>query len=154
MPLENLIIHLYCLACDAMASRPENQPLRSRGFAPALSDEEALCIEMAGEILGMDQDKQIHAYFKRHWLHFFPRLGCRTTFARQAANLWAAKREVHAALLAAFDGREASLFVADGFPCRHAAFRGPTSQSSSRARPPLAIARPKNRPSMAFGACC
>lgn len=116
MPLENLIIHLYCLACDAMASRPENQPLRSRGFAPALSDEEALCIEMAGEILGMDQDKQIHAYFKRHWLHFFPRLGCRTTFARQAANLWAAKREVHAALLAAFDGREASLFVADGFP--------------------------------------
>ena len=29
---------------------------------------------------------RIHAYFKRHWLHVFPKIGCRTTFAGQAAK--------------------------------------------------------------------
>jgi hypothetical protein len=49
-----------------------------------------------GEYLGLDQDKQIFKYFRSHFTHFFPALRKvhRTTFLRQAANLWQAKEKV------------------------------------------------------------
>ncbi|HKC64021.1 MAG TPA: IS982 family transposase, partial [Pyrinomonadaceae bacterium] len=63
---------------------------------PLLSDAEVLTIEVVGEYLGMDQDKAIFTYFRRHFGHFFPALCAvhRTTFARQAANLWRVKEKL------------------------------------------------------------
>jgi hypothetical protein len=37
-----------------------------------LKDSEVIAIEIVGEFLGMDCDKTIWEYFKRHWSHFFP----------------------------------------------------------------------------------
>jgi hypothetical protein len=63
--------------------------LRERGSQPRLADSEVLTLEVGGEYLGLGQDSTIFAYFRRHYLHFFPALAHlhRTTFVRQAANL-------------------------------------------------------------------
>ncbi|MCB1764805.1 MAG: hypothetical protein KDJ22_01905, partial [Candidatus Competibacteraceae bacterium] len=45
--------------------------------------------------LGLDTDVGIWKYFRRHWPSWFPRLGSRTTFAQQAANLWVVKQRFH-----------------------------------------------------------
>jgi len=48
--------------------------------------------------LGCDTDSGIFAYFRRHHAELFPELleVCRTTFTRQAANLWKIKEHLHA----------------------------------------------------------
>jgi hypothetical protein len=58
--------------------------LRSRGPCPKLSDSEVLTMETVGEFLGFGSDKEIYDYFRTHWFSWFPNLGCRTTFSRQA----------------------------------------------------------------------
>ena len=52
MPLDEFIIHVYCEICEAYAAVADT-PLRRRGFAPALSDQEALMLELVGAYLGM-----------------------------------------------------------------------------------------------------
>ena len=91
MPLDEFIINVYCEVCEAYAA-VASMPLRQRGFAPALSDQEAITLEIVGAYLGMSQDKQIWSYFHGHWRAWFPALGTRSTFVRQAANLWAIKQ--------------------------------------------------------------
>jgi hypothetical protein len=66
-------------------------PLRQRGFSPKLSDSEVLTMEIVGEFLGIDMEKHIWQYFRRQWSPWFPQLGSRSTFVRQAANLWCSK---------------------------------------------------------------
>ena len=58
-----------------------------------LSDAEVLTMETVGEFLGFSQDIALYRYFRRHYSHFFPAMAqvCRTTFVRQAANLWRVK---------------------------------------------------------------
>ena len=53
-----------------------------------------LTIEITGEFLGLDTDQGLFTYFRRHLSHLFPGLGRvhRTTFLRQAANLWRVKQ--------------------------------------------------------------
>lgn len=116
MPLENFIIAIYCIVCDAMKTALKNQTLRRRGFPPALSDEEVMAIEIVGSFLGFEQDKALHQYFCEHWKTFFPKLGERSIFARQAANLWHVKKLIHKELVTRLDARESNLFLADGFP--------------------------------------
>jgi hypothetical protein len=60
---------------------------------PFATDSEVPTIEVVGEFLGLDEDAELFAYFRRHYAHFFPNLlrVHRTTFARQAANLWKVK---------------------------------------------------------------
>ena len=50
-------------------------------------------MEIVGEFLIIDTDKGIHLFFRRHYVEWFPALGevHRTTFSRQAANLWKVK---------------------------------------------------------------
>jgi putative transposase len=62
-----------------------------------LSDSEVLTIECVGEFWGIDTDKGLYDHFRRHWRDWFPALGRihRTTFLRQAANLWAVKQRLH-----------------------------------------------------------
>lgn len=93
----------------------KNQPLRRRGYPPALSDEEVITIEIVGAFLGLEQDKALHQYFCEHWKRHFPKLGDRSTFARQAFNLWHVKKLVHQELVTRLDARELNLFLTDGF---------------------------------------
>ena len=97
MDLSTFIISVFCLIDD----RLKGHRIRQRGPAPKLSDSEVLTIEVVGEFLGIDTDKDIHLFFRRHYSEWFPAL-CevhRTTFARQAANLWKIKEDLWQDLL-------------------------------------------------------
>ena len=98
--------------------------LRQRGPAPTLADSEVLTIEVVGEFLGLDRDAAIYDHFRRHHADLFPALRRvhRTTFARQAANLWRWKEQLWQAFpaLVPHDPRVA---LVDSFPipvCRFA----------------------------------
>lgn len=53
-------------------------------------------MELVGSYLGLAQDQGLYDYFRRHYAHFFPALARlhRTTFVRQASNLWAIKERL------------------------------------------------------------
>src|SRR5688500_11213426 len=89
--LDTLIIAVFCLVDDSLRRMPTR--LRQRGPRPVLSDAEVLTVEAVGKYLGLDCDTEVFDYFRRHYGHFFPALGGvhRTTFTRQAANLWKVK---------------------------------------------------------------
>jgi hypothetical protein len=121
--LDSLIIAVFCLVDDALR-RVAPARLRRRGSRPALADSEVLCIEVVGEHLGLDRDAELFGYFRRHYGHFFPALGRvhRTTFARQAANLWRVKEALWQRLLEQ-TGCDPRWALADSFPlavCRFA----------------------------------
>ncbi len=84
---------MFCLIDDTLKLHLGRNRLRERGPLPRLADSEVLTIEIAGEFLGLSQDKALFDYFRRHSSHFFPALVSthRTTFTRQAANLWKVK---------------------------------------------------------------
>lgn len=82
---------MYCIVCDRYKEIIDAQRLRERGFAPALSDEEAITIDICGEYFGFDPDEAIYDYFRSHYAHYFPHLRERTSFVPQAAGLWQVK---------------------------------------------------------------
>lgn len=91
MDLSTFIVSVFCLVDDRLKDRG---PLRQRGPAPKLSDAEVLTIEIVGEFLGIDTDEGLYEHFRCHYAEWFPALKGvhRTTFLRQAANLWAVKK--------------------------------------------------------------
>jgi hypothetical protein len=101
--LEEFMIAVYCLIDEVLGevrAHPDWARVRRRGPAPTLDDAEVLTMEVVGEFLGLDQDAAIYRYFRRHPSGWFPALlrVHRTTFTRQAANLWALKERLWAAL--------------------------------------------------------
>lgn len=88
MDRDQFIIAVYCLVCEHYAAIAARSPLRRGGFAPALTDEEVITIEICGEYFKCGTDKDIYAYFVTHYRAFFPHLRERSLFVRQAANLW------------------------------------------------------------------
>jgi hypothetical protein len=128
--LDSLIIAVFCIVDDAL---PRVIPgrLRRRGPTPVLRDSEVLTLELVGEHLGLDRDTEVFAYFRRHYGHFFPALRVvhRTTFARQAANLWRVKEALWQWLLPR-TGCDPAWALVDSFPvavCRFA--RAPRSRT-------------------------
>jgi hypothetical protein len=97
--LNTFIVSVFCLIDDRIKDLGR---LRGRGPTPTLCDSEVLTIEVVGEFLGIDQDTELFAYFRRHYAHFFPNLRRvhRTTFSRQASNLWKVKEYLWQELLA------------------------------------------------------
>jgi hypothetical protein len=91
-PQEYLLV-LFCLIDDELQALRLGR-LRARGPLPALSDSEVITIELAGEAFGRDADRDLFRFFRRYHLAEFPALArvCRTTFARQAANLFRVKQ--------------------------------------------------------------
>jgi hypothetical protein len=83
------LVSVFCLVDDWL----KDQSLRQRGPHPILRDSEVLTIEIVGEFLGIDTDKGLFLHFRRYYGDWFPALRqiSRTTFVRQAANLWAVK---------------------------------------------------------------
>jgi hypothetical protein len=101
--LEDFTIAIYCLIDELLHevhSDPDWRRVRTRGPRPLLADSEVLTMEVVGEFLGYDQDVAIYQYFRRHHPRWFPVVARihRTTFARQAANLWVVKEQVWARL--------------------------------------------------------
>lgn len=97
MDLNTFMVTIFCLIDDWLQGRR----IRRAGFAPTLHDSEVLTIEVVGEFLGMDADTQLWDYFCRHWSDWFPALRQvdRTTFVRQAANLWQVKEQLWQSVL-------------------------------------------------------
>lgn len=127
MDLDTLIVSVFCLVDDALAPALAGRRLRQRGPRPTLSDAEVLTLEVVGEFLGLDQEKAIFSYFRRHYGHFFPALRRvhRTTFTRQAANLWRVKARLWQHLLRELE-LDRGLSLVDSFPlpvCRFARAR-------------------------------
>ena len=116
MSLEEFIITVFCWVEDGLESVIGGVKLRTRGFAPRLSDSEVITLEIVGELLGHDGDEAIWSYFKRHWVAWFPGLGDRSTFVRQAAKLWRIKQLLHERLVGDLGARAAGGHIIDGFP--------------------------------------
>ena len=94
MDRDTFIIAVYCLVVEHYQALTAHRPLRHGGFAPKLSDEEVITMEICGEYFKLSTDKDIWEYFRTHYDHFFPTLGDRTLFGRQAANLWQLKAAI------------------------------------------------------------
>ena len=97
MDITTFIITTFCLIDDQLAG----QCLRRRGPLPTMLDSEVLNSEVVGEFFGVETDSNILTYFRRHYADWFPGLRKinRTTFVRQAANLWKVKRELWQAVV-------------------------------------------------------
>ena len=113
MDATTLLITVYCLIDEWLAGRR----LRQRGPQPILADREVLTIKGVGSSGGIDTDKGLYEHFRRHWGDWFPALGRvhRTTFVRQAANLWAVKAQLRRQLLGRV-GFDPQVSILDSFP--------------------------------------
>ena len=116
MSIDDFIISVFCLIDDELEKILRGKKLRQRGPGPGLRDSEVITIEIVGEFLGMDCDKTIWEYFKRHWAHFFPKIPDRSNFARQAANLHVVKRLLQESLATNLNSFNDTLHIIDGLP--------------------------------------
>jgi Transposase DDE domain len=116
MSLADMLLVVFCRVDDALRHLRLEQP-RSRGPAPILADAEVITIEVVGELLGLSCDKALYAHFRRHHQADFPALALvhRTTFLRQAANLWKVKQALHKELAARLLPDD-SCWLADSVP--------------------------------------
>jgi hypothetical protein len=64
MDRDDFIIRVYCLVCEHYQVIQRTYRLRRGGFAPALSDEEVITIEVCGDYLKCGTDKDIFDYFR------------------------------------------------------------------------------------------
>ena len=124
MDLDTMIVTVFCQIDDLLNELFLDTQVRQRGRTPQMSDAEVLTVETVGEYLGFEQDKAMFEYFRRHYSHFFPCLRSlhRTTFARQAANLWRVKERVWQKLLKRIEF-DSQVSIIDSFPipvCRFA----------------------------------
>jgi hypothetical protein len=94
MDRDTFIIAVYCIVVEHYQVLTALRPLRRGGFSPTLSDAEVITMEICGEYFKLSSDKDIWQYFRTHYRHFFPALGDRSLFVRQAANLWQIKAAI------------------------------------------------------------
>jgi hypothetical protein len=115
--LDTFIVAVYCAIDEELRDLAEHMRWRTRGPRPQLADSEVLTMEAVGEYLGIDTDRGLYAYFRRHYGAWFPALRRvhRTTFARQAANLWAVKERVWQRLVRRVP-HEPDFALVDSFP--------------------------------------
>jgi len=123
MNLNDFIVNVFCETDDFMKNFFPARKLRTRGPRPQMADSEVLTMEIVGEILGFDTDKNIFGFFKRFYGHYFPNLTCRVSYARHAANLWTVKKSLFEHIANKFKD---VVQVIDSFPipaCRFARAR-------------------------------
>jgi hypothetical protein len=123
MNLNDFIVNVFCETDDFMKKFFPNRTLRTRGPLPQMADSEVLTMEIVGEILGLDSDKDIFGFFKSFYRHYFPKLTNRVNFVRHAANLWIVKKCLFDHIASRFKD---AIAVIDSFPipvCRFARAR-------------------------------
>ena len=123
MSEEDFIINVFCLLEDEYQKQVGNQPIRQRGFAPALSDSEVITMETVAEFLGIDTDKGCWRFFKKHYSHFFPALGSKANFAKHASKLFAVKLLLQEPIAVRLGAKSECLHFCDGFPMPVCHFR-------------------------------
>jgi hypothetical protein len=96
MNLDECIITCFVLIDEMLPAATKGSRLRQRGPMPKLADSEVITMELIGTYLGLSQDQEVFDYCRRHYTHFFPAMAQvhRTTWLRQAANLWAVKERL------------------------------------------------------------
>lgn len=109
------IIAVYCVI-DDLYRQLYPGGVRHRGFAPQLSDVEALTIVIVGEYLGLGDDKAIFEYFYKHYRDWFPALSDRTLLVRQWANLWQVEQAIWQALVRRSGADRSAIQVIDTLP--------------------------------------
>jgi hypothetical protein len=57
MDRDTFIITVFCLVSDMYAQLVARRPVRHGGFAPALSDEEVIAIEICGEYFKLQKEE-------------------------------------------------------------------------------------------------
>src|SRR6266478_5343515 len=125
MNLDDFIITCFCLIDEMLPSVTQGKRLRERGPMPKLADSEVITMELVGTYLGLSQDQEVFDYFRRHYAQFFPQMAQvdRTTFVRQAANLWAVKERLWCWLRDELINYDGALSIVDSVPlpvCRFA----------------------------------
>jgi hypothetical protein len=116
LSLPDFIVVVYCLVADVFTLVVGDQRLRRRGPQPALPDSEVITMEIVGEFLGHDTDTGIWRYFHDHWQAWFPALGSRSQFARQASDLWRIKQLIQRALARQLGAFDDDVHLVDGHP--------------------------------------
>ena len=134
MSFDDYLLRLFCLIDEGLQDLARAAgPRRHHGRPPTLADSEVLTMALAGEFLGIDTDRHIYAFFRRYHRREFPSLGRvhRTTFVRQAANLWRAAQLLHGRLVGrlplADEVSGEAPWLLDSFPlhvCRFARAKG------------------------------
>src|SRR5215211_1295823 len=142
------LVWLYCVIEDAVRQILGETRLRSRGPTPALTDGEALTIEIFGETLGLNSDASIWRYASDHLRDWFPSLGSEWNFVRRCANLSWLKARVQDALF--HPSGDWNAF----FPCRCAGTHGQDGISGSGARRHGPSAPPSRRSTTASRPGC
>src|SRR5215210_6290271 len=94
MDRDTFITTVYCLVVEYYAMVTKTYPVRRGGFAPALTDQEVITMELCGAYFKLHTDKDLFDYFHSHYKEFFPALRDRPSFVRQAANLWHVKTAI------------------------------------------------------------
>ena len=123
MNLNDYIVNVFCETDDFMKNYFPARTIRTRGPLPQLADSEVLTMEIVGEMLGFDTDKNIFGFFRNFYLDYFPALTNRVSFTRHAANLWLVKKSLFEYIAEKFKD---SVNVIDSFPvpvCRFARAR-------------------------------
>jgi hypothetical protein len=114
--IEEFIIAVFCCVDDLLKEITNGQPIRLKGFTPALADSEVIAMEIVAEYQGIDADQAIWKYFRRHWWMLFPGLNSRSAFVRQAANLWQYKELLQQRLANQLEAFTAPVHLIDGIP--------------------------------------
>lgn len=128
--IEEFIIAVFCCVDDLLQQITHGQPIRLKGFMPALADSEVLTMEIVSEYQGIDADQAIWKYYRRHWLALFPGLNSRWAFVRQAANLWQYKALLQQRLAAQLGAFMDPVHLVDGIPIPLCSFtRAPQCRS-------------------------
>ncbi len=120
MNLDDFIVNVFCEIDDFMKKFFPPRKLRTRGPLPQLADSKVLTMEIVGEFLSLQTDKAIFDFFKRFYSHYFPKLTCRVSFIREAANLWKVKKQLFEYIAERFKD---TIVVVDSLPvpvCRFA----------------------------------
>jgi hypothetical protein len=116
MDRDTFIITVYCLVVEYYRLVKDKHPIRRGGFAPALTDEEVITMEICGAYFKHHLDKDLFDYFHSHYRHFFPALGDRPSFVRQAANLWQVKANIWQLLVERSGQAQSGVQVIDTLP--------------------------------------
>jgi hypothetical protein len=116
MTPQELLLEVFCLVDDELQALNLGR-LRQRGPAPKLADSEVITIELVGEFWKLGTDRDLFRHFRRYHTAEFPTLASvdRTTFTRQAANIWHVKQLIQQRLAQRLAGDD-PLWLVDSLP--------------------------------------